>query len=452
MNNNGPTNPIPKNNLEMLARQVVGTLIRFPVNNVPMFHQHMEFKDLMFDYLIEIADAVDTLYNEDMLNDDGRINRTLFIMILQKILPDYKGSVEILFDELIEESQFAIGLLCKSPDYWAMPLRQERINKEIMTPLRNAVHEVESGGDLDADYLIQKIEQAMESSNVAQPFSFEDDNKKIIQEMTEGRKACQTGFNQFDKEFGGLIAGKFYILAARPSQGKTSWALQVTGNLSDEHKRIVFITLETSSVDILKVILSQQGGLYRFKFDHIQGLEKDIGMERNQRVMDEKIKHWRTIILDDSGFRDPKRIRRVIQEMHKKEAIDLLVIDHFDLLSHGDKHRRQDLNMGESSQIFQNLAKDLKIPVLLIHQINRQLESENRLPRMTDLRECGKLEQDADFIMFLSPCNEEAEIIKDSDEKYRTPYRILHVAKNKAGPIGSIQFVFNGPSMTFEEM
>ncbi|RKZ99057.1 MAG: hypothetical protein DRQ46_00075 [Gammaproteobacteria bacterium] len=229
----------------------------------------------------------------------------------------------------------------------------------------------------------------------------------------------------------------------------TTLALNIANNMAIAKHRVVIFTLETSKSEIYKTFLSMNGGAFRFKFNPFW---KDKWNSLNSEYTNkahEFCKNLDVQIRDEKElYRNPRKIRNYLLQQDRKRKIGLVIIDQFTLMNHDHNQNRKDLNMEMSSNIIQNMCKDLEIPVILLHQLNRSVEKDVRYPNMSDLRECGALEQDADAIIFLS------KVIKANesggrmfDEKGKD--RICSIAKSKLGAVESYSMQLATDTMTF---
>jgi len=258
-----------------------------------------------------------------------------------------------------------------------------------------------------------------------------------------------TGFVGIDYSLGGIKSSDMIVLAGRPSAGKTTIALNIANNMALAQHRVVIFTLETSKSEIYKTFLSMNGGAFRFKFnpfwkDKWNSLDAEYTKKAHEicKNLDVQIRDEKEL------YRNPRKIRNYLVQQDRKRKIGLVVIDQFTLMNHDHKQNRKDLNMEMSSNLIQNMCKDLEIPVILLHQLNRSVEKDVRYPNMSDLRECGALEQDADSIIFIS------KIIKQNDAAGRSfdekgKSRIVSVAKSKLGAVESYFMELSTDTMKF---
>lgn len=257
-----------------------------------------------------------------------------------------------------------------------------------------------------------------------------------------------TGFTDLDKITGGLQNGEMFTLAARPSMGKTSLALNVAEHVSlDLRVPVGMFSLEMTWQSLgLRLLCSRSrvslrnvrdGFLAERDFPRITHAAGKIGSS--------------PIYIDDTSALSIIRLRARARRMWQQFGIKLFVIDYLQLLNAIGGYRRSDNRQQEVSDIssgIKSLAKELNVPVLVLSQLSRDVEKDKRRrPRLSDLRESGSIEQDSDVVAFLYSAKE-----KDEDPDYESdavPVN-LYVAKQRNGPTGEVALTFLKALTRFE--
>jgi replicative DNA helicase len=251
----------------------------------------------------------------------------------------------------------------------------------------------------------------------------------------------RTGFHDLDQKLNGLEGGDLVIVAGRPSMGKTALALNISDELTiNQGKSVAFFSLEMPGDQLVQRSASGIGKvLYsnlktgRIRDDEWPRITKAAGSISESKLF-----------IDDTGGLSAMQIRSSARKIQRKHGLDAIIIDYLQLMSH-PKADRQDLRIGETTKQLKNIAKELRIPVILLSQLNRGLEQrEDKRPRMSDLRDSGAIEQDADIIMFVyrdEVYNEESPDKGTAD---------IIISKQRNGSIGSVKLVFQGQFMKFE--
>ena len=254
-----------------------------------------------------------------------------------------------------------------------------------------------------------------------------------------------TGFAAFDKETGGLQAGDLFVLAARPAMGKTALALNIARNAAiDYGKKIAIFSLEMTTRSLVLRLLSAEAEVDFAAFR--SGL---IAVEAHARLMsaagsisDAKI------FIDDSGAPSVLEIRAKSRRLHAREGgLDMVIVDYLQL-AHGDRNTQsREQEISEISRGLKGLAKELDIPVIAVSQLNRGPETrkEDKRPMLSDLRESGAIEQDADVIGFIY-----RDVVYNRETEYEDLAELL-IAKQRNGPTGTVKLKFEGRYARFSE-
>ncbi|MCA1808386.1 MAG: replicative DNA helicase [Kiritimatiellia bacterium] len=275
-----------------------------------------------------------------------------------------------------------------------------------------------------------------------------------ILDLKKGISGVPTGFRDLDEKILGMHKQEMIVLAARPSMGKTSLAMNIVENVAlghaDHNPRPVGIfSLEMSSEQLIMRMLGSHARIpaHRIASGYLTAANHGLLMQAAD------ILKKAPIFLDDTGGLDIMELRARARRMKRKHNIELIVIDYLQLL-HSESHRREgrQIEIAHISGSIKNMAKELKVPVLVLSQLNRAPETRDRAgkPRLADLRDSGSIEQDADVVCMLrrpSKYTDDAESAGESSNE-----AILDIAKQRNGPTGEIHLVFREEIMRFENM
>jgi replicative DNA helicase len=251
-----------------------------------------------------------------------------------------------------------------------------------------------------------------------------------------------TGFIDLDKMLTGLQPSDLLIIAGRPGQGKTGFLLSIAKNAGLTHKKHVAIfSLEMSNEQVVQRLIAQETGIdsQRLRTGQLREEEWPLFTHAIEVFGDTHI------YLDDTPAITPLQLRTKCRRLHMEFGIDLIIIDYLQLMG-GDT--RNDNRVQEVSYISRNLkilARELNVPVLAAAQLSRAVEQRSdKRPVLSDLRESGSLEQDADIVMFIyRPDQYEKDTVKQNVAE-------IIVAKHRNGPVGSVELVFRGALAKFE--
>ena len=260
-----------------------------------------------------------------------------------------------------------------------------------------------------------------------------------------------TNYHDLDAKLCGFQNGDLILLAARPSMGKTAFALNVAENVCINGKSVQFFSLEMSGSQLVQRNLASIGRVNSQRMR--TGNFEDVDFAR-MSVAAEKIHKWKMQI--EEGFSvsllDIRAAAR--KQKRSKDGLDLIVIDYLQLIDSHKKEFSREQEIAKMSRSLKMLAKELEVPVVVLAQLNRDLEKrENKRPVNSDLRESGSLEQDADVILFLHreayfcpKCRSDDEVCGENHYNEAE----LIISKQRNGPTGTCKLVWFGEICRFE--
>jgi replicative DNA helicase len=243
-----------------------------------------------------------------------------------------------------------------------------------------------------------------------------------------------TGFIDLDRLLGGMQPSDLLIIAGRPGQGKSGFCLTAARNASQLYKKHVAVfSLEMSNEQLVQRLLAQETGIdsQRLRLADVRDDEWPLFTQAVSTMSDTRI------YLDDTPAITPLQLRTKCRRLHMEVGLDLVIVDYLQLMT-GDT--RTENRVQEVSYISRNLkvlARELNLPVLAAAQLSRAVEQRaDKRPVLSDLRESGSLEQDADVVMFIyRPDQYETDTLKQNLAE-------IIVAKHRNGPVGSVELVF----------
>jgi replicative DNA helicase len=246
-----------------------------------------------------------------------------------------------------------------------------------------------------------------------------------------------TGFPKLDYATGGLRPKGLYYIAARTGLGKTALAMSMAKNISSLKKKVLFISLEMSAELLATRYLSSFTGIPAMNIER----GKLDGMQLAQvRSVLEEIKDLTFGVADNSVNTD--QLTKLATDTKEQFGLDLLIVDYITLIADPNKMGQTD-RVTELSRGLQRLANELDIPVLALSQLNREVEKrEGNIPTLSDLRDSGAIEQDADAVIFCYRPHYYAMMNEgEPAQKYEDDAKIL-LAKNRHGPVGQFSVTF----------
>ena len=256
-----------------------------------------------------------------------------------------------------------------------------------------------------------------------------------------------SGFKDLDNLTWGFQRQEMIVLAARPSMGKTSLALNFAESAALPQRREAVATLVFSlEMSAAQLALRMLCSRARVNLKLLrEGLLARTGDDNTRlvAVADEFSKA--PIFIDDSSHLTIMELRAKTRRLHARRKLGLVIVDYLQLLSPADSQVPREQQVAEASRGLKALAKELDVPVIVLSQLNRSSEKENRAPRLADLRESGSIEQDADVVLMLARP-------RDADEKFQVAADSaeLIVAKQRNGPVGELKLTFLRDITRFE--
>ena len=263
-----------------------------------------------------------------------------------------------------------------------------------------------------------------------------------------------TGFYDLDNILVGLQRSDMIVLAARPSIGKTSLALNIARNAAlNNNARVALFSLEMSKMELAYRFLSCESGIdsQNIRLDHLNERQREDIMETMGRLSEAPI------YIDDSPFLRDTDMRGKARRLHSEKGIDLIVVDYIQLMRSSRFTDNRVQEMSDISHSIKELARELDVPVLAVSQLSRAVETRHpHIPMLSDLRESGSIEQDADIVMFIYRediyFTEEDWNSKFPDKPYPKGIAEVIVAKHRNGPVGRVHLFFRDRLAKFENM
>jgi len=381
---------------------------------------------------------------------------------------------EFLKSKLIKQKRFdevaMLEILATNPisniDAYVEEIKA-RSTKRALASLATTIKRLTVEEDLPTDEVMNQIERKLyeiTQNSIIKDFRESKDITLSVIKEVERLKALgnrklvgvDTGFLNLNKKISGFGKGDFIVIAARPAMGKTSFVLNIAYRAILRGEGVAFFSLEMPAEQLMLRMLSTHTSipLQRLRVGDLN--EK----EWNTLVVASNMMSRRKLFVDDSGYATIHHIRSKLRKLKSQHPeISMAIIDYLQLMS-GDNREGRQLVISEISRGLKQLARELQMPILALSQLNRSVESrENKRPMLSDLRESGSIEQDADVVMFVyrdavyrearEKEKEERERNKKGNLNYKSDYKPqeeeeveLIIGKQRNGPIGTVNLVF----------
>ncbi len=333
------------------------------------------------------------------------------------------------------------------------------LKKALLRQLIEASNKIIEGcyvSDRDTDDIVDEAEQMIfDIAERPNRKSFEWIHKiisktvKNIEETAASKKSVlgvPTGFIDLDRKLGGLRPGQLIIVAARPAMGKTSFALNLASNAAIQYdKKVGIFTMEMEGDELLMRMMSSASEV------SMDNMLKGFGMNQKKMLRiagAAEVLSGKEIYIDDSGSNTILDIRAKTRRLKAElKGLDIVIIDYMQLMSASRNRENRQQEISEISRYLKILAKEIGIPVIALSQLNRGVESrDDKRPKLSDLRESGAIEQDADIVMFIY----RDEVYNEETEEPGIAEIII--GKNRHGAIGKIKLRFIPEFTAFRDL
>ena len=395
------------------------------LNHMAFYAQRHQKIFRAFEYLSELSVAIDVVTLRQELERAGCLEAIGGPAYLAELLDGVPRSANV--------------------EHYAKIVREKAIMRELIscsqTILENALRGATTADEVldEAEKAIFRVaEQRMRSGFIPLSITAEE-SLKAIEELTKRQQmitGVATGYPELDEKTAGLQPGDLIILAARPAMGKTSLAINIASHAALMHGKTVGIfSLEMSHTQLFFRLLCGEG---QVNAHHLR--TGRIGGEEWQRIIKVYGKLSQApIYIDDSPGISVLEMRAKSRRLKREKGLDLLIVDYLQLMRGGGRRENRQQEISEISRSLKELAKELHIPLMALSQLSRAPEQRtgDRRPQLSDLRESGAIEQDADVVMFLF-----REEVYEKDDPDLHGKAELILGKQRNGPTGVIALNF----------
>lgn len=353
-------------------------------------------------------------------------------------------------------SELAEGVVsAANGEYYAQIVKRDSLTRKVITAgneIAKYGYECEEGKDAlaNAEKLVYSItEQSSESAlkKVDDAVAAAIKNIQDVQSGNVPKNTVYTDFPSFDAKTHGLKPGEMVLIAARPSVGKTAFALNIAANVALNHgKKVAIFSLEMPSALLAKRML---GYISKVSFNKMDTRGALSGEDYKKIMNGYKALLASGIYIDDYSMNGPSDVLSKCRRLKREQGLDLVIIDYLQLMTskvNGRVAESRQVEVSDMSRKMKIYAKELDCPIILLSQMSRGVEQRNdHTPLLSDLRESGSIEQDADVVAFLNNPHKYNPTMPENEV-------ILDVKKNRNGPIGEIKLDWDGSTTTFKEI
>lgn len=425
------TEKAPPHNLDA-EQSVLGALLIEPgsLYRVAKFLQpedfYLEAHRMVYQAILDLDDAgrpVDLLTVTEYLRKKGELDKiggAAYVAALAEIVPT-AAHIEY-YAHIVEEKALLRRLIDLATRLSSLGYQGSEDAERLMQEAESMLSEL---GSRRATSVIRSLREILV------------DSLQELQRIYEHKgdvTGVPTGFTDLDKMLSGLQPGDLIIVAARPSMGKTSFGLQVAYHAAKNlRKPVAVFSLEMSKEQLVQRMLCAEAGVDQHKLRSGLLSEEDWSALVAEGRKMAKV----PLYIDDSAILTVRQIRSKVRRLHAEEGVCLVVVDYLQLMQGNRRVENRQQEIADISRSLKGLAKELDVPVLALAQLSRSVEQrQDKRPIMSDLRESGSLEQDADVVMF---------IYRDdyyNRESEKRGIAEIIIGKQRNGPVGMVELAF----------
>ncbi|MCA8974988.1 MAG: replicative DNA helicase [Planctomycetes bacterium] len=387
-----------------------------------------------------IFDSIVGSYNDRQITDPIAVGEQLSRL---GQLEDVGGHGQLL--DLMESVVTAAGVVHHADIVREKSVQRQLINVCLEIQQRAYTNEQEAKELLDDAerqiFEIARLEKSGEASSIAEVLQSAFERIDRLREREGRLTGLGTDYYDLDDMMGGLQQGELIIIAARPSMGKTTFALNMTERVASLGAGVAFFSLEMSKHQVIQNMLC-----CRAQIDGQAMRKGRITDQQYKRLQEEAARLYEaSIYVDDTPGISITQLRAKCRRLKQKHGIDMVVVDYLQLMTAGSRVESRQQEISAISRGLKAIARELSIPVIALSQLNRDVENrDDHRPRMSDLRESGAIEQDADVIILLH----RDEYFKPTEQNAGLAQIII--AKQRNGPTGEVVLRFFREYMRFE--
>lgn len=379
------------------------------------------------------------LYDQDSTLDINTLNQRL----LDHKALDASGGLDYLVECATATAHAGHAVL------YAKRVRDKARVRDLMRCVGNIATEIYENPE-NPDHLIEFAERELFSIFRAVDSGRAVQLKDILREVSDAMESdqdrgLQTGFRDFDTLTGGLQSGEMVVIAARPSMGKTAFVTSLILNMGCSGIGIGMLSLEMPRKQVVHRLLSVHSGVDLSRI-HRGTLNDD---EFRRFMASSSSLHDVPIFVDDNPNLSAATLRMRARRLVKDHGVRAIIIDYLQLMTAGTgRSESRQVEVSDISRTVKAVARELRVPVVVLSQLNRANESRpNKRPFLSDLRESGAIEQDADVVCLL---HREDYYHKNEAEYVPTNMGELHIAKQRNGPTGTIDLIWDTRTAQFK--
>lgn len=390
---------------------------------------------LIFQTMLNIAGShrtIDVITVQDELQKTGELEKA-------------GGIVNLLS---LQEDIPALGLVSQH----AQIIKEKATLRDLISSAATIISNCYTQDEKEIESVLDEAEKVIfqiSHKRVAQQFVQLDiwlkktfEHLSALKGAAKGVTGIASGFKKLDEMTSGFQKGDLVVLAGRPSMGKTAFTLNIALHAALSGKSVGFFSLEMAAEQLTLRLLSSQSGVAYQKIRNAEiSSDEWVGLTNAAGNLAEL-----KLFIDDQPLQNITDIRSKARKLKTENGLELLIIDYLQLINSTRRHENRQQEVSDISRSLKALAKELSVPVIACSQLSRAVDSRtDKRPMLSDLRESGAIEQDADLIMFLY-----RDVVYDKETENPDGAEVI-VGKQRNGPTGVINLQFIGEYARFED-
>ncbi len=445
-NNSNDNLKVPPQNIEA-ERSVLGSLmldkdaIIRVANLIRVGDFYKDDHNLIYEAMVELyekREPIDVLSLSNRLEEKNQLDKVGGSSYLTSLVNSVPSSSNVEhYAKVVQKKSTLRKLITASSEITEMGYKESEDVEKILDEAEQKLFSV-SQKYIKQDFI--SIKSILESA-----FNRIDELHKGDHKL----RGVPCGFPDLDNLLAGFQKSDLVIIAARPSIGKTSLALDLARQIAVQQKVPVGIfSLEMSSDQLIDRMLAAQSGvdLWRLRTGNLKSEEGDDDFQKIGEAMG--ILSEAPVFIDDPGSSNVMERRTMARRLQAEHNVGVIIVDYLQLMEGRSSSSDNRVNeISEISRALNQLARELNIPIIALSQLSRAVESRSpQIPKLSDLRESGSIEQDADIVIFL---------YREDREKPDTPNKNiieLHIAKHRNGPVGRVSLYFDERITSFKSL
>ncbi|MBR5192350.1 MAG: replicative DNA helicase [Clostridia bacterium] len=376
---------------------------------------------------VDLVTLTDKLEKQGVMEKVGGID---YIVMLTNVLPA-SANYNVYLDIVLRDSM--LRKIIKGSTEIISNCSTSQNKNEALAHAEKTIFDIANTADTSSLVPINKILPSVMN------------NIDELSKNAGGFRGIRTGYNGLDEIINGLNKSDLLILAARPAVGKTSLAMNIVENVALQGYSVAVFSLEMSKEQLGQRMVCSISNVSMKKVNRGQMTKAEwLALAKGKEALAQT-----KIYINDSAIITPAEIQSFCRRLQRRQGLDFIVIDYLQLMSSKKKFDNRQQEVTDISRNLKILAKELNVPVLVLSQLSRAVEERKGRPQMSDLRESGAIEQDADIVMFIHKPDKYAKAEDIESGKVKQGVVELIVEKNRSGAQGTIELFFRGECTKF---